>query len=178
MSNTAWVLFFRAINVSGRNLIKMADLKTLLEQNNFQQVQTYIQSGNVSCIREGINQPMMPALVEGLVNQHFSLEVAVVVKSKPQLHWILQHIANTIPENIDVKGIYITLANKDFPSNAVSLLEPFLLSGEALFCTAEAIILTTPAYGQTKMSNALIEKKLQITATTRNWNTLHKMAHI
>lgn len=178
MSANAWVLFFRAINVGGRNLIKMADLKTLLEQNDFQQVQTYIQSGNVSCMRGGITQTEMPLHVEALVNQHFSLEVAVVVKSKPQLQEILQQIANTIPQNMDVKGIYITLANKDFPSNVATLLEPFLLSGEKLYGTSEAIILTTPAYGQTKLSNSFIEKKLQITVTTRNWNTLHKMAHI
>ena len=37
----------RGINVSGHNMIKMEVLKTLLEKAGFQNIQTYIQSGNV-----------------------------------------------------------------------------------------------------------------------------------
>lgn len=178
MNDHGCILFFRAINVSGRNLLKMADLKVLLEKNNFQQVQTYIQSGNVYCVHPDVPQPMIPAFVQQLIHQHFSLDVAIVIKSKPQLHWILDKIAHTIPENIATKGIYITLSNNAFIADAIVTLQPFLLPGEALYGTEDAIILTTNAYGQTKLSNAFIEKKLHLVATTRNWSTLYKMAHI
>jgi len=39
--------FLRAINVGGKNLIKMEDLKKIFESLGFKNVRTYIQSGNV-----------------------------------------------------------------------------------------------------------------------------------
>jgi uncharacterized protein (DUF1697 family) len=42
-----YFLFLRALNVSGKNIIKMADLKSILTQNGFENVMTYIQSGNI-----------------------------------------------------------------------------------------------------------------------------------
>jgi len=42
-----YIAILRGINVSGQKQIKMADLKVHLEELNFKNVQTYIQSGNV-----------------------------------------------------------------------------------------------------------------------------------
>src|SRR5437899_1779416 len=42
-----WVALFRGINVLGRRVLPMKDLKTLMVKNGCRDVQTYIQSGNV-----------------------------------------------------------------------------------------------------------------------------------
>ena len=42
-----YVALLRGINVGGKNLIKMADLKACFEEHGFERVVTYIQSGNV-----------------------------------------------------------------------------------------------------------------------------------
>jgi len=42
-----YVALLRAINVGGRNLIRMADLRACLEVRKFERVSTYIQSGNI-----------------------------------------------------------------------------------------------------------------------------------
>ena len=41
------IILLRGINVSGKNKIQMAALRQLLNELNFQNVQTYIQSGNI-----------------------------------------------------------------------------------------------------------------------------------
>ena len=46
-----YVALLRGINVGGKNLIKMADLKACLEGDGFEDVVTYIQSGNVRVLR-------------------------------------------------------------------------------------------------------------------------------
>lgn len=48
-----YITLLRGINVSGQKLIKMADLRTLLKTLNFQNVDTYIQSGNIIFKSEG-----------------------------------------------------------------------------------------------------------------------------
>ena len=42
-----YIALLRGINVSGQKKIKMADLRLLLEENGFNNVNTYIQSGNI-----------------------------------------------------------------------------------------------------------------------------------
>ncbi len=42
-----YIALLRGINVSGHNIIKMADLKFMLEEMNYKNVRTYLQSGNV-----------------------------------------------------------------------------------------------------------------------------------
>ena len=42
-----FICMLRGINVSGHNIIKMKDLKQLFETLKFQNIQTYIQSGNI-----------------------------------------------------------------------------------------------------------------------------------
>ena len=44
---TVYIALLRGINVGGRNIIKMADLKSTFESMGLESVQTYIQSGNV-----------------------------------------------------------------------------------------------------------------------------------
>ena len=47
MPKTHYLALLRGINVGGNNIIKMADLKACFEQMGFEDVSTYIQSGNV-----------------------------------------------------------------------------------------------------------------------------------
>jgi len=48
-----YIIFLRAVNVSGKNLIKMAELKEKLSKAGYQDVQTYIQSGNILLKSDG-----------------------------------------------------------------------------------------------------------------------------
>lgn len=47
MTTSQYLALLRGINVGGKNIIKMAELKACFEANGFDNVATYIQSGNV-----------------------------------------------------------------------------------------------------------------------------------
>jgi uncharacterized protein (DUF1697 family) len=51
-----FISILRGINVSGKNIIPMASLKTLYEEMKFKNIVTYIQSGNVIFQRSGRSQ--------------------------------------------------------------------------------------------------------------------------
>lgn len=42
-----YIALLRGINISGKNKISMSELKKLLEENNYQNVSTYLNSGNI-----------------------------------------------------------------------------------------------------------------------------------
>ena len=75
----------RGINVSGHNMIKMDVLKTLLENAGFQNVRTYIQSGNVFVDSEEEHGASVGFKIKQEIFKELGLEVPVVVISKEDL---------------------------------------------------------------------------------------------
>lgn len=74
-----YILLLRGINVGGNNIIKMADLKTCLEEAGFQQVKTYIQSGNVIFKSKEIDLQTLTNQIELLLSVEFNYNSKVVL---------------------------------------------------------------------------------------------------
>jgi uncharacterized protein (DUF1697 family) len=67
---TVYIALLRGINVGGKNIIKMADLKRVFDSIGLCEVKTYIQSGNVLCIRNS-----------KLANNLYKLNVSTTVRN-------------------------------------------------------------------------------------------------
>jgi uncharacterized protein (DUF1697 family) len=74
-----YVALLRGINVGGRTLVKMADLKTCVLSLGFDEVSTYIASGNVLFESDEDDAAELAATIEAAVEQRFELPVKVVV---------------------------------------------------------------------------------------------------
>ena len=74
---TKYVAFLRAINVGGHAIIKMTDLKQLFESLGMENVQTYIQSGNVIFESDEENAASMEKLIEDQVVTPFAVNVGI-----------------------------------------------------------------------------------------------------
>jgi uncharacterized protein (DUF1697 family) len=79
----------RGINVGGKNLIKMADLKSCFEENGFTEVATYIQSGNVLFQSSESSSAKLTAQIEKMLGGSFDYVASVVVRSRTQLRKIV-----------------------------------------------------------------------------------------
>jgi uncharacterized protein (DUF1697 family) len=73
------VALLRGINVGGRTLVKMADLKTCVEGLGFDRVSTYIASGNVLFESDEDDAAKLAETIEEAIEQRFELPVKVVV---------------------------------------------------------------------------------------------------
>jgi len=112
-----YVAFFRGINVGGKNIVKMADLKQLFVKSGFSDVQTYIQSGNVIFSTE-TEQNLLVSAIEQAFEEQFGFSSAVVVRSGDEIKNIVgslpfseTEIEQSQNENPDVEHIYIYLFN-------------------------------------------------------------------
>jgi uncharacterized protein (DUF1697 family) len=74
-----YVALLRGINVGGKTLIKMADLKTCVEELALENVSTYIASGNVLFDGPARNAAKLERTIEDAIEQRFRLPVKVVV---------------------------------------------------------------------------------------------------
>ena len=85
-----YVALLRGINVGGKNLIKMPALKTCFEQNGFEDVVTYIQSGNVLFASPATRAAGLAPRVEAMLSEAFGYEATVVVRSRSQMRTVVQ----------------------------------------------------------------------------------------
>ncbi|MCY3580269.1 MAG: DUF1697 domain-containing protein [bacterium] len=80
MAKAGYVALLRGINVGGRNIVRMAELRAAFEEAGFAAVRTYIQSGNVLF---GSDRPAsaLESDIEAMMAKQFDLSVVVVVRS-------------------------------------------------------------------------------------------------
>ena len=85
-----YVALLRGINVGGKNLIKMPALKTCFESGGFQDVVTYIQSGNVLFRATGAASALAGRIETMLGNSFDHYRPFVVVRSHSQMRTIVE----------------------------------------------------------------------------------------
>src|SRR5690554_8211678 len=72
-----YIIFLRGVNVSGKNLIKMAELKQYLTLNGFTNVSTYIQSGNI-VVQSDLDKKGVEKHIGEIILKHFDIAVPVI----------------------------------------------------------------------------------------------------
>ena len=86
----SYIALLRGINVGGNNIIKMADLKAAFERQGFQNVSTYINSGNILFDCES-DEASVKTVCENLIAEDFGLDIPVCVISAAELRDALDH---------------------------------------------------------------------------------------
>ena len=85
-----YIAFLRAINVGGKNLIKMDELKKRFETLGFKNVRTYIQSGNVIFQSFTSDQNVLAKKIENLLQKNLSSVVLVFLRTVEELNAIVK----------------------------------------------------------------------------------------
>lgn len=160
------------INVAGQKKVKMADLKKLYEEMGCENVRTYIQSGNV-VFDSGANATPSEGEIEKAILKEFGFEVKVVNRSKEEMERVVK---NNPFKKLDESRLYVTFLADAVVESMMEKIAPFAADGEEIVMSGKSgreIYLYLPdGYGRTKLSNALIERKCGVAATTRNWRTV------
>jgi uncharacterized protein (DUF1697 family) len=170
----------RGINVSGHNPIKMAELKKLYETIGFQDVKTYIQSGNIVFKTTG-NQLSkdVSVTIESAILEQFGFHVPVITRSPEELLGIINGNPFRNADNTVFDKIYITFL-EDIPLQELTVnINPLGFLPDRFVITGREIYIScTSGYGTTKLSNTFFENKLKMKATTRNWKTIRALVEM
>ena len=169
---TTFVALLRAVNVSGKNRLPMAELRRSLGSSGLAGVETYLQSGNVVFAAEGDDPAKHGAEIRRLIEREFGLDVPVLVLSAAEL----AHIAAADPfvtAGADEKSLHVTFLEGPVQEAAFGGLDLPTQGDEQAVLAGRVVYLHLPhGYGRTKLNNAYFERALKTTATTRNRRTV------
>lgn len=175
-----YIALLRGINVSGKNILKMVDLKQLFVDLEFHNVLTYIQSGNVIFESEQKDISKIESQIFEGIKQVFGYSVKVLVITKEQLKTVYTSNPFLLRETIDITKLYVTFLKENYYSEGIKNLEELVSANEEEFkIIANSAYLYLPnGAGRAKLTNNLFEKKLSTSATTRNWKTITKLIEL
>jgi uncharacterized protein (DUF1697 family) len=82
---SSFVALLRGINVGGKNLIRMPDLAECFRDAGYEEVTTYLQSGNVLFSADHEKPSKLEAKVEAMLEERFGTPLLVVIRSRDEL---------------------------------------------------------------------------------------------
>ena len=168
---TGFVALLRGINVGGRNMVKMDALKALHESLGFKSVRTHLQSGNVVFQAKSADA----ARIEHAIQKTLHMELTVIVRTAAELRDALKR--NPLPQRVSEASAYVIVFLSAEPDDP-GALDGYDGPEERRLLGRELYIYYGDGMGRSKLTNALIERKLGVKATARNWNTVNKLLEL
>lgn len=170
-----FVSLLRGINVSGKNRIPMADLRALYEQHGHTDVVTYVQSGNVVSRVGTRSAHAVEESLAAAIAADLGLEVAVLVRTPAELGRVLARNP-FVAEGADPTKLHVTFLATEPPRATATALDGAQFEPDRFRVQGREVYVSCPGgYGRTKINNTWFERKLGVSATTRNWNTLSRL---
>jgi len=175
-ATTTYVALLRAINVGGKNAIAMADLRAMCDRLGLAEPRTLLQSGNL-VFRTNVARSHLAWMLEAETEKHFGVAVAFLVRSADEWRALID--ANPFPAMAQHDPAHlVVLCCKSVPdAHAVAALEAAIVGREEVRAVGADVYVTYPdGIGDSRLTNAVIEKHLATSGTARNWNTVRKIA--
>ncbi len=170
-----YVAFLRGINVGGKNKIKMETLREQFAALGFENVKSYINSGNVIFETPKTDDKKLAAKIEKAIEKKFSLSIKVMTRSVSEIEEIVKN--NPFAGQFDNdKNLHVFFLNEELSAeNRETLLsnnnenEMFAVGNREIFCLLRVSVLDS------LIGKDYIGKKLKVPATARNWRTVTKI---
>jgi len=165
------VAMLRGINIGPSRRVPMAELRALFGEAGYEDVRTYVQSGNIV-----LGSTASPATLEReaqrLISERFGFDVPVIVRTRRQLAAVVK--LNPLGEVAeDPKRYQVSFLAAEPAASVVERLRGALHPSEALAVHGREIYAWHPdGVARSKLWNTLAGKGLGVTATARNWTTV------
>lgn len=169
---TIYVSMLRAVNVGGTSRIKMHALQRVYESMGFTDVRTLLASGNVVFRSRLKDRTQLVKRIMQEIERQLGLEVEVILRTLPELASIVDRGPVLSSRADPSKLVVMFLADVPAASAQAALLK-WHKGPEMVELRGPEIYLYYPnGIGRSKLSNAVLENKLDTAGTARNWNTL------
>ncbi|MEP6946879.1 MAG: DUF1697 domain-containing protein [Acidobacteriota bacterium] len=173
-----YVALLRGINVGGNNMIKMEKLRETVAELGFDNVKTYINSGNVIFDAKKTGDKKLAARIHDAILAEFGFDISVMVRSVDEIKDLIA--ANPFEGQFDNdKNLHAFFLNESLSAEQEVLLtaqasdaERFYIGDRYLLCLLTISILDS------SVGKGFIDKKLKVATTARNWRTVKKLAEM
>ncbi len=171
-----YIAFLRGINVSGHKIIKMELLRKMMENLNFENVKTYIQSGNLVFSSDEKDISKLETIIHKEIEKEFKFDVHIKILTHSELKAVWEENPFLKDDSLDIKQHYFAFLDENPTKENWEILKNLELKGELMELGNKVVFIHYPAgAGQSMLSTNLIESKLKVAVTVRNLNTTKKM---
>jgi uncharacterized protein (DUF1697 family) len=170
-----YVALLRSVNVAGHGRLSMPELTESFVSLGHRDVTTYIQTGNVLFRSPKKSIAALTTAIEDQLERDFGTTPAVILRTVPDLARVLE--TSPFPaQGADPSRHHVTfLAEEPSPDRLAAFTPPASGRDELVIIGREVYVHTPDGYGNSKLSGAMLERRLGVVSTTRNWNTVTKL---
>ena len=173
---TTYIALLRGINLAGRRRVAMPSLREALAEAGFEDVATYIQSGNL-VLDSGKAAAGLRTELEKVIEDRFGFAVPVIVRTRKQLDAVIS--ANPFSEPTDQRLLHVVFLEKAASAAAVKKLAASATGSDEVKAVGKELYLNTPdGFGRSPLAAAMAKDPAGLTGTARNWRTVLKLAEM
>lgn len=180
-----YIALLRGINVGGNTMIKMTELKAAFEECGFENVVTYINSGNIAfdllqkparSKGTGAIELILVQTIEQAIEKNFAKQIPVMIREQAAIADIIAN--NPFAGQFEShKEMHVLFLREEMPVEKFEQLlaaapegEGYAVIGRELYCHLPKGVIDS------LLGKSFIEKKLKLAVTGRNWRTTEKLA--
>lgn len=172
-----YIALLRGINVGGNTMIKMEELRALFEALGFENVTSYINSGNVGFDSHRSSEKGLIKDIEAAVEKQFAKHFDVIVRNQRAIRQIID--ADPFAGEYDShKLMHVLFLKSELPIEKHFLLSETDFGDEKFICLGREIYLLLPAGVADSVFSrkGVLNKTPRVPYTARNWRTVQKLA--
>lgn len=171
---TVYIVLFRG--VGGKTQLPVGPLREALSQAGFENVATYINSGN-AVVKSALSREEVATSIAQICAGDFSFDKAVHIVTAKEWNRVIAD--NPFPQAIAIpKNLHAAMLETEPDPAKVEALRAFAVEGEGIEIVGRVAYLHTPhGFGRSKLAEKF-DKGIGVANTARNWNTVLKLAEL
>jgi uncharacterized protein (DUF1697 family) len=175
---TRQIALLRGINVGKTKRMPMARVRELLGEHGYEDVKTYVQSGNIVFDGPGAKPEQVAAKLERELAAEFGFDVPVIVRSRDQLAAVVE--LNPLGKlATDPKRYHVIFLSGAVEPKRTADIDLDDYAPDTFESHGRELYLWTPdGIHDSKLARTLSDKRLGVTATARNWRTVEKLLEL
>lgn len=169
---TRYVALLRGINVGGRNKVPMAELRELLGGLGYTDVKTLLQSGNAVFTAEAAGTAEVAAAIEKALAETYGREIKVMVRTGGELR--AAAAANPLAVTEPARFL-VNFYAEPVDAELLAEIDADAHAPERFAVTVREVYFDFPSGVADAKLPLLVDRKLKVLGTARNWNTVTKL---
>ena len=174
-----YVALLRGINMFGKTSIRMAALQEWIAELGFDAVETYIQSGNLVFETRERSAPKIGRAIRAAILERSSFDVPVMIRTRREFAAAAAANPFRAAAARDPKSVCVGFLSAKPKAAGLEALRAIDARGDRFECVGREIYLHfRNGSARTKLLSIVIERKLGVDATLRNWRTMQKLCEM
>jgi uncharacterized protein (DUF1697 family) len=176
---TTWIALLRAVNLGARNKVSMPRLREVLTEDGFDDVRTYVQSGNIVARSAQRSAAAVEKRIGALIEREFGLSVPVVVRTPDEVAAVIER--NPFPDAAEQRPKWLHvlfLAGDPDAEGAASIRRDDLTRTVCWIEGRQLYVDYVDGVHASKLTMAYFARRLGVEGTARNWRTVLALADL